>query len=134
MEQVSFFEHDGTAPGKSCKEFISLTKLDCREIIDLVNAELSRFFTGTDSWVGCSRILQSAIVADLVERKATAQYSTFEPFRRGCHGKNAKAYFGNFVRRWIAEEMRIHSPDLHKKLPAEFRAAGMPIPKHRRAP
>jgi len=133
MEQVSFFEHDGIVPAKSSSEFLALTKMDCREILALIDIEMSRFFSGTDGWSAFSCTLKSEFFAELIERRASTQYSTFEPFRRECHSKNAKAYLSNFVRRWIAEVMRIDSPDLHERLPVEFRAAGMPIPRNRHA-
>jgi hypothetical protein len=133
MEQVSFFEHDGIGPARSGNEFLALTRLDCREVIGLIDVELSTFFTGIDGWAAYSQTLKSVSLADLIVRRASSHYSTFEPFRRECHGKHAKAYFSNFVRRWIAEEMRVDAPELHKKLPVEFRAAGMPIPRNRRA-
>ena len=133
MEQVSFFEHDGIVPARSSDEFRALTKLDCREVIGLIDAELGRFFSGSDDWPAFSRILKSEYLSELIEHRASTQYSTFEPFRRECHRKNATAYFSNFVRRWIAEVMRIDAPDLHKRLPVEFRAAGMPIPRNRHA-
>lgn len=130
MEQVSFFEHDGIVPARSGDEFRALTKLDCREVVGLIDIELSGFFLGTDGWFAFSGILKSEYLFELIEHRASTQYSTFEPFRRECHRKNAKAYLSNFVRRWIAEVMRIDAPDLHKRLPVEFRAAGMPIPRN----
>jgi hypothetical protein len=90
MEQVSFFEHDGIVPARSSSEFLALTKLDCREVLGLIDIEMSRFFSGTDGWSAFSCTLKSEYFSELIERRASTQYSTFEPFDASATAKMLK--------------------------------------------
>lgn len=133
MEQATFFEHAGTAPVRTIRQFADSTGLQPARAIELVTAELDQFFRVSDGHSDLLAFLTSEALREQVEQRASWKYSTNGPFRLQCAKPNAMRYFAGFVRTWISDEMSKTLPGLHQKLPAAFRTVGLPIAPGQRA-
>src|SRR6516225_1372611 len=133
MEQTTFFECSGLTSMRTLRDIKNETQLDVPASIAIVADELAMFFSGTDWHHLVVAMLATADLRMDIEDRARSMYTTSESFRIECKRPQATSYFEGFVRTWVADALKTRYPDLYRKLPGNFRAAGMPIPKNKRA-